>query len=80
VFAAPPVNRRCSNGYVFDGSVRGQLRQEARFARRPQRSHVDQDRLGLVNWLHKWYHPASDDPEAFAKVCEELIFGTIFSE
>jgi len=34
----------------------------------------------MVNWLHKWYDPASDDPEAFAKVCEELIFGTIFSE
>ena len=34
----------------------------------------------MVNWLHKWYDPACDDPEAFAKVCEELIFGATFSE
>ena len=74
------MNRRCSDGYVLDGSLRGQLRQEAPFARRPHRSHVDQDRLGMVNWLHKWYDPACDDPEAFAKVCEELIFGATFSE
>jgi AcrR family transcriptional regulator len=36
--------------------------------------------LGMVSWFHKWYDPARDDPEAFAKVCEELIFRTTFSE
>lgn len=32
--------------------------------------------LGMVSWLHKWYDPARDQPEAFAQTCEDLIFRT----
>lgn len=33
--------------------------------------------LGMTSWFHKWYDPARDDPEAFAAVCERLIFGPV---
>ncbi|MBM3518270.1 MAG: TetR/AcrR family transcriptional regulator [Alphaproteobacteria bacterium] len=29
--------------------------------------------LGMTTWIHKWYAPQRDDPEAFAAVCVDLL-------
>lgn len=29
--------------------------------------------LGMTSWIHKWYAPQRDDPEAFAAVCVDLL-------
>ncbi|MFN0025599.1 MAG: TetR/AcrR family transcriptional regulator [Acidimicrobiales bacterium] len=31
--------------------------------------------LGMTSWLHKWYVPGRDDPDQFADVCTQLVFG-----
>lgn len=31
--------------------------------------------LGMTSWFHKWYVPGRDDPDQFADVCTQLIFG-----
>ncbi len=31
--------------------------------------------LGMTSWFHQWYDPQRDDPEAFAAVCQRLVFG-----
>ena len=36
--------------------------------------HGAQAILGMTSWFHKWYDPERDDPDAFADVCEQIIF------
>ncbi len=31
--------------------------------------------LGMTSWFYKWYDPARDNPDHFADVCVQLVFG-----